>query len=122
MISGTRIALPDSVRLLRLEFDFIEAIAAVNRGERPEAPRVADTCYAIARSRYRVRTHVLQPWQYELLRACAEQGMPLQGAGEHAARGTGQEMGQVWAELLVWLTVALDAGMLTIAGRAGPVQ
>jgi hypothetical protein len=117
MISGTPMALPDSVRLLRLEFDFTESIAAVNRGKRPDPPRAADTCYAIARSRYRVRTHVLQPWQYELLRACAEQGMPLQAACEQAARATGQETGQVWAELLVWLPTALDGGMLTMAGR-----
>lgn len=119
MISGTPMGLPDSVRLLRLEFDFTDAIAAVNRGEWPEAPRAADTCYAIARSRYRVHTHVLQPWQFELLRVCAKQGVPLQTACEHAARAIGGEPSQLWADLLIWLPTALDAGMVTMTGRAG---
>jgi Putative DNA-binding domain len=117
MISGTPMFLPDSVRLLRLEFDFMDMIAASSRGERPEAPRAAETFYAIARSRYRVRTHVLQPWQFELMRACGERDASLQAACEHAARASGCEPAQLWAELLVWLPVALDAGMLTMAGR-----
>ena len=89
----------------------------MNRGEGPEAPRAADTCYAIARSRYRVHTRVLQPWQFELLQACAKQGVPLQAAAEHAARATGGVPSQLWADLLVWLPDALDAGMLTMAGQ-----
>jgi hypothetical protein len=119
MISGTSMVLPDSVRLLRLEFDFTDMIAAASRGERPEAPPAAQTLYAIARSRYRVRTHVLQPWQFELLHACGEQGMSLQAACDVVARASGHEPAQLWAELLVWLPVALDGGMLTMAGPGG---
>ncbi len=122
MISGTSMCLPDSVRLLRLAFDFADAIAAANRGERPEVPRAAETLYAIARSRYRVRTHVLQPWQFELLRGCAKAEVPLQAASEHAAHATGREPGQVWADLLVWLPAALDAGLVTMTGRGARVQ
>jgi hypothetical protein len=118
MISGTSMRLPDSVRLLRLEFDFAQAIAAASRGDRPEVPHAAKTLYAIARSRYRVRTYVLQPWQFELLRACAKEDVSLQGACEHAARATGRKPNEVWADLLVWLPTALDAGMVTMTGRA----
>jgi hypothetical protein len=122
MISGTSMRLPDSVRLLRLEFDFAEAIAAASRGDRPAVPRAAETLYAIARSRYRVRTYVLQPWQFELLRACASGDIPLQAACEHAARATGRKPDQVWADLLVWLPTALDAGMVTMTGRSAKVE
>ena len=114
MISGASMRLPDSVRLLRLEFDFADAIAAASRGDRPDIPRAATTLYAIARSRYRVRTHVLQPWQFELLRACASPGVPLQAASEQAAHATGHKPGQVWADVLVWLPAALEAGMMTM--------
>jgi hypothetical protein len=122
MISGTSMCLPDSVRLLRLAFDFAEAIAAASRGDRPGVPRATETLYAIARSRYRVRTHVLQPWQFELLRACAKEDVSLQAASEHAAHATGRKPDQVWADLLVWLPAALDAGMVTVTRRGAPVQ
>jgi hypothetical protein len=117
LISGTPMRLPDSVRLLRLEFDFTDMIAAASRDERPEAPRAAETCYAIARSRYRVRTHVLQLWQFELLRACTEADVSLQAASEHAAGATGREPDQVWTDLLIWLPTALECGRLTMTGR-----
>jgi hypothetical protein len=122
MISGTSMSLPDSVRLLRLAFDFAPAIAAASRGERPEVPDVAETLYAIARSRYRVRTHILQPWQFEFLQACATKDAPLQAASEQAARATGREPGQLWADLLVWLPTALDAGMVTMTGSGAGVR
>jgi hypothetical protein len=122
MISGTSIRLPDSVRLLRLAFDFAEVVAASSRGERPAVPRAAETLYAIARSRYRVRSHVLQPWQFEFLHACAAEHVSLQAASEHAARATARKPDQVWADLLVWLPTAVDAGMVTMTGREAPAS
>jgi hypothetical protein len=80
MLSGALLRLPASVRLLSLEFDFSDAIAAVQRGERPATPQSKPTYYAVARSRFRVHTHVLQPWQFEFLKACGTRGLPLQGA------------------------------------------
>ncbi len=53
MISGTSLRLPESVRLLSLEFDFTDTIEAVRRGETPAVPPVKPTCYAVARSRHR---------------------------------------------------------------------
>ena len=118
MISGASMGLPDSVRLLRLEFDFADTIAAASRGDRPGIPCGAETFYAVARSRYRVRTHVLQPWQFELLRACATAGVSLQTASERAAQATGQKPDRVWADLLLWLPTALDAGMVMMTSGA----
>jgi hypothetical protein len=116
MISGASLRVPASARLLSLEFDFTEAIMAVQRGEKPAVPQPMPTCYAVARSRYRVHSHVLQPWQFEFLRACGTQGQPLQSASDAAAAATGQDAAAVRADLLLWMPAALQAGMVTMTG------
>jgi hypothetical protein len=104
------------VRLLSLAFDFSDAIAAVQRGETPAVPQAKPTCYAVARSRYRVSVHVLQPWQFAFLGACGTQGLPLQAACDAAGQATGREATEIQADLLLWLPAALDAGMVTMTG------
>jgi hypothetical protein len=116
MLSGASLRLPPSVRLLSLAFDFSDAIAAVQRGETPEVPQAKPTCYAVARSRYRVSIHVLQPWQFAFLGACGTKGLPLQAACDAVRQTTGQEAAEIQADLLLWLPAALDAGMVTMTG------
>lgn len=116
MLSGASLRLPPSARLLSLEFDFTEAIMAVQRGEKPAVPQPKPTYYAVARSRYRVQSHVLRPWQFEFLLTCGAQGRPLQGACAAAALATGQDAAAIHADLLLWMPVALQAGMLTMTG------
>jgi hypothetical protein len=122
IMSGASLCLPASVCLLQLAFDFTEAIAAASRGERPDMPPARETLYAIARSRYRVRAHVLQPWQFAFLRACGAEGAPLQVSCDSTARTTGREVAQVWVDLLVWFPAALDAGMVTMTKRGAPAR
>jgi hypothetical protein len=100
---------------LSLEFDFADAIAAVQRGGKPEVPPAKPTCYSVARSRFRVRTHVLQPWQYAFLEACGARGLPLQEASDAARQASGRDAADAWADLLVWMPAALDAGLVTMA-------
>ena len=76
MISGASLRVPETVRLLSLEFDFTGAIEAVRRGDKPPVPPAKPTLYAVARSRYRVHIHVLEPWQFAFLGACGAQGSP----------------------------------------------
>jgi hypothetical protein len=116
MLSGASLRLPPSARLLTLAFDFADAIAAVQRGETPEVPQAKPTSYAVARSRYRVSVHVLQPWQFAFLSACGTEGLPLQAACDVARQTTGREATEIAADLLLWLPAALDAGMVTMTG------
>jgi hypothetical protein len=116
MISGASLRLPPSARLLSLAFDFSDAIAAVRRGETPEVPQAKPTCYAVARSRYRVSIHGLQPWQFAFLSACGTNGLPLQAACDAVRQTTGHEAAEIQADLLLWLPAALDAGMVTMTG------
>ena len=53
-----RLRLPDTVRLLHLEFNFAAALAAAARGARPDQPPVRETWVAVARCRYQVRAHI----------------------------------------------------------------
>ena len=116
MLSGASLRLPASAKLLSLAFDFADAIAAVQRGETPEVPQAKPTCYAVARSRYRVSVHVLQPWQFAFLGACGTKGLPLQAACDAVRQTTGREAAEIQADLLLWLPAALDAGMVTMTG------
>lgn len=115
MIAGASLRLPESVRLLSLEFDFIEAIAAVRRGDKPPVPAAKPTCYAVARSRYRVHSQVLEPWQFAFLGACGLNGMPPQDACEAAQSVAACDAAEIWAKLLLWMPAALDAGLVSMA-------
>ncbi len=114
LISGASMRLPETVRLLALEFDFIDAIEAVRRGEKPPVPPAKPTCHAIARRRYRVHTHILEPWQFAFLGACGSRGSPPQDACQAAQSATACEADEIWAKLLLWMPAALDAGLVTM--------
>ncbi len=110
---GVVVRTPESLRLLHLDFAMTDALDAVERGDEATVPPAADTCYAVARSRYRVRVHVLERWQFELLSACGT-GLGLPPAVAMAAGKAGLEIDQVWAALLMWLALAVDAGLATV--------
>jgi hypothetical protein len=114
MLTGAPLHLPESARLLALEFDFAAAIEAVRRGERPDVPAARRTYYGVARSRYRVHTHVLPRWQFEFLRACGTVGLPLHGACDAAASASGRDPAALRAELLLWLPAVFEAGLVTL--------
>ena len=113
MLSGAPLHVPESARLLMLEFDFAAAMATVQRDERPDVPPARRTHYGVARSRYRVSTHVLPLWQFEFLRACGAAGLPLHGACAAAASASGRDPAELHAELLLWLPAAFEAGLVT---------
>jgi hypothetical protein len=109
-MSGARFALPDSLRLLRLEFDFLPALAQVSRGQRPGTPPAAGTLTAVSRSRYRVQVHALEPRQFAFLEACAA---PIGSCGA-AAEAIATDPARFPADIALWAPVALEAGMLTL--------
>jgi Putative DNA-binding domain len=117
---GARLAAPDSLRLLRLEFDFLPALAQVARGERPDAPPARGNLYAVARSRYRVQVHALEPWQFAFLEACAAAPCLAIENCDATARAIEGNPARVRADLLLWMPVALEAAMLTLADDDAP--
>lgn len=65
-------AMPDSVRLLALPFDFTGTFAAVERGEEPGLPAFTPSLVAVSRVQYRLEVHRLEPWQFDWLLALPE--------------------------------------------------
>lgn len=109
---GLVLRLPDSVRLLRQGFDFSGLIEAVDRGEGAVAPEPSETFVAVARNRYRVAVHVLDPWRYAWLEALGEDGAESQAAAALAARRTGRDVGPTLADLALWLPRAAELGLV----------
>lgn len=95
---GARLRIPDSVRLLRLDFDFAPLLAAAERGEPGPLPPAAPTCFAVARSRWHVRVHRMEPARFAYL--------------ETIAAGTAAP---VDAALSIWLGHAAAAGIVAAA-------
>ena len=109
-----RVRTPESLRLLRLDFALTDTIAAASRGDRPAIPPPADTHYAVARNHYHVRAHVLTPWQHAFLQACGTSAVPLHTAVSSTAQTSELTPTTIWAALLTWLPLAVNAGMTTV--------
>jgi hypothetical protein len=110
---GLRLRLPDTVTLLRLDFDFSDALACARRGERPVQPPARDVCVAVARCRYRVRVHTLEPARFAWLQAIGPQGADGWAAAARVAPAA-------IADLLAWLPLAAAAGLVVPAQAVPP--
>jgi Putative DNA-binding domain len=109
-----RVHVPASLRLLHLDFALTDMLDAAGKGGRPSLPASAETWYAVARSGYRVRTHVVTHWQHALLEACCEGEVALRDAVAAAASSCELDASDVWAGLFTWLPFAVDTGMATV--------
>jgi hypothetical protein len=112
---GTRLRLPASVRLLRLDFDFAAALAATDRGERPAQPPAQEVSVAVARSHYRVQVHTLEPARFAWLEALGHGGADVLEAVAQAREIAGDAADGLGADLLTWLPIAVQAGLVTQA-------
>jgi hypothetical protein len=108
---GARLRTPPTLRLLRMDFDFSDALASVRAGDHPAPPPPGETLVAVARSRYRVRAHGLAVWRFAWLEALSD-GADAHGAAQAAARASGRDVAQVLAGLVAWLPSALEAGFV----------
>jgi len=107
-----RLHLPGSVKLLRLDFDFTATLATAREGERPVMPVPGNTLMAVARARYRVRAHRLDPWAFAWLSALEGNGGDVQAAIQVASRVSGRDGGAIVADLLLWLPLAVQNGFI----------
>jgi hypothetical protein len=106
---------PDTLKLLALDFDFTGTLAAARAGERPGPPPAKDMRLAVARTRYRVQVHALEPWAFAWLSALRGNGGDAPGAVREAAGATGRAPGWIMARLMTWLAWAFDHGLLAPA-------
>lgn len=116
LLPGLRLKLPDSVRLLRLDFDLLPLIEASETGGRAVVPEPGETLIAVVRSGYRVRQLRLEPWRHAWLEALGTEGADLYGAAAAAAAASGRDGGALLADLALWLPVAASLGLVTSAG------
>jgi hypothetical protein len=115
MAPGLTLRLPDSVRLLRLDFDLLPLIEAGEGEGEAIVPEARESLIAVARSRYRVRQHRLEPWQYAWLEAVGSEGAEAYAAAAAAARLSGRDGGALLADLVLWLPVAASLGLVVPA-------
>lgn len=109
---AARLRTPATLRLLRLGFDFTDALAAHRAGERPVPPPAQPTLVAVARRRYAVRVHVVDPWAFAWLQALMRHDGDVGAATRLAAEACGRPTSELLASLLVWLPTAEEVGFI----------
>lgn len=112
---GLRLRLPDSVRLMRLEFDLAPLVAAVDRGGDLVVPEARETFIAVARAHYRVRVHALEQWRFAWLEALGSDGADIHAAAASATMQGGPGAARLLAELALWLPEAAQFGLVAAA-------
>jgi hypothetical protein len=112
LLPGARLRLPDSVRLLRLDFDFLPLIEAADAGGEPVVPTARPTLVAVTRSGWRVRLIELPLWRFAWLEALGGGIAEVQAAAAVAARASGRETGALLADLALWIPAAAALGLV----------
>ena len=109
---ASRFSLPDSVRLLRVDFDVAAMIAAADDGRRPAAPAYRPCCYAVARRQWRLSVHPLTPGRMAWLEGLAAAGGDPFRAAALASEAGGESADALLADLFVWLPAAASLGIV----------
>jgi len=109
-----RIRLPDSARLLRLSFDFGAMVRAVDGGDAAGLPAPGPWHVAVARAHYRVVIHTLDSVRFRFLERIAA-GATTGDAAAGAASEAGRPLGALLGELMLWLPLAAQQGLVAAA-------
>jgi hypothetical protein len=115
LLPGARLRLPDSVRLLSLDFDFLPLIEAADSGGAACVPETRKVLIAVARNGWRVRVIELEPWRHSWLEALGGGIAEVQAAASAAARSCGRETGALLADLALWIPAAAALGLVVPA-------
>jgi hypothetical protein len=111
---GAGLRVPDTVRLLRLNFDFAALVRAVDAGEAGEMPEPGPWHVAVARAHYRVGLHGLDAGRFAFLRRLAA-GANVTAAAAGAADEAARPLGALLGELMLWLPLAAQQGLVAAA-------
>jgi hypothetical protein len=109
---GFRLRTPDSLRLLRLDFDFTDAFESERAGRRPQPPEPGDARVAVARSNYRVRIHPLDPLLFAWLEALPDCDGVVLEAARRAGAAVGEQAEAAIASILASAVRAIDSGFV----------
>src|SRR5690349_16179064 len=99
------------LRLLEMKFPLVDFLKRSDMGQRIEPPAPRTSFVAVGRSNYRIHVEEISLWQFAFLRAC---DLPTSSypAVQVAAHESGRGLGQVLAEIAVWLPIAFELGFL----------
>jgi len=112
--TGIVVALAPCLRLIESHHDVRAFLAAVDRGEPPAAPPAERMLLAISRVGFHPTMTPLSPWQWVALECCATP-RPLSALAEALAIRLGEAEGAVLAALSLWLPVARERGLVSLA-------
>jgi hypothetical protein len=115
LLPGLRLRLPDSVRLLLLNFDFTDLLEAADKGGPALVPREAAAPTIVFRHGYRVRTRRIERWQLAFLERLGDEGDEVQSAAATAADSCAGDTGALLADLAMWLPLAAADGLVAPA-------
>jgi hypothetical protein len=99
------------LRLLDLKFPLVEFLKKLDHGDRPDPPAPQTSYVAIGRSNYRIHTQEIASWQFAFLNAC-QLPVSLNSAVQRTAEQGGHEPASLFADLMVWLPIAIELGYL----------
>jgi hypothetical protein len=101
------------LRVVMLEHDVRPFLAAIDRGEVAAVPEPREMSLAVSRVNYRITWTEVCAWQRDAL-SSSRKPRPLLALARELGQAVGQEPGAMLAELLVWLPVAAELGMLSL--------
>src|SRR5258707_7970201 len=99
------------LRLLELKFPLVEFLRKLDQDDRPGPPAPQTSYVAIGRSNYRIHTQEIAFWQFAFLNAC-QLPVSLNSAVQRTAEQCGLEPASLFADLMVWLPIAIELGYL----------
>jgi hypothetical protein len=111
------VATAPCLRLAETRHDVRAFLAAVERGEPPEAPPAERLLLAVSRVDFHLTMTPLRDWQRVALECCAMPRSLPELASTLAGR-LGEAEGAVRADLALWLPLAREQGLMTL--RAEP--
>ena len=113
---GVTLETTPCLRLLALKFPLVDFLRSSDKGDRADPPAPRASFVAVGRSNYRVHVEEVSPWQFAFLKACASPTSSY-AAVQVAAVESGREVGQVLADVTVWLPVAFGLGFVKLCDR-----
>ncbi|HEU4712477.1 MAG TPA: DNA-binding domain-containing protein [Pyrinomonadaceae bacterium] len=109
--SDLKVQATPCLRLLELKFSLADFFDNDTDQEQPPPPEQRRSFVAIGRFDYRIHVKEIEHWQFAFLQACENPASAHVAAGR-AAEESGTEPAVLLAQLVLWLPVAMQFGLL----------